>query len=59
MGNCGDKTANVSVQSPYTIPDPGFFPWSSPAFDVAFFSAWQKASITSDKHGFSDYVYKI
>ena len=58
MGNCADQTANVDVQSPYTIPDSAMA-WASASVDVAFFSAWQKASITSDKHGFSDYVYKI
>jgi hypothetical protein len=56
MENCVDK-GPTDIQSPITIPPVGGFPLLWP--DVSFLPAWQEAKITSDKHGFSDWVYRI
>ena len=57
MGNCPDRIEGETVQSPLNVQSVTSTPWSSQ--DVAFFTAWQEASITADKHYFSNYVYRI
>ena len=55
MANCSDTTPGISVQSPISLPVTSGLPWA----EISFLTAWQEAKITSDKHGFSDYVYRI